>query len=155
MANSSRSSKTASIRVSIGKKELLAWGGKDVPQSIVKHWLELGRQRSETNSAIGAESRNLLKKLDDLRREIDELRDDNRKLILLVSQMAHLLCVSSASDHYDLEVLRFKEETGIKLPPIESNKLNAYRVKGFNFQRYLNRLFPGLESDHFLSLKQE
>lgn len=154
MASTIKATESGTIRVNIGKKDLARWVGEDVPQSLVQHWIELGRQRQDIEDNADKKHQDLMHNLKDLRTEIDELRDDNRRLALLVSQVSHLLCVSSTTSHLELEELRFKSDKGASLNPSEKSKLNLFKVKDFNFRRYLSMIFPGVESDRFLSLEQ-
>lgn len=151
MASTFKQNEKGGLRVNISKKEIANWVGEDVPQSMVQHWLELGRNRAETEVKFDEFTHSL----QDQRLEIEELKDQNRKLMQLLSQTAHLLCAISTSDHYELENLRNKSAKGIALSDLEKAKLNTFKVKDFNFKRYLSILSPGIESDKFLSLKQE
>ena len=155
MARTDKPNNSGALRVGLSKKDLARWAAEDVPQSIVKHWIEIGRKEADLDEKSEQKNDELKAILQDLRADLEDLKEENRKLVLLTSQMAHLLCISSTQDHFDVENLRFKAERGADLTQPEKAKLNLFKVKDFNFRRYLSFLFPGVESDRFLTLEQK
>ena len=148
--------KDSTIRVNIGQRELADWVGKDVPQSMIKHWIELGRQRQDNEETVRSELAELRKMVQTLTSRVEELQDEVHRHVTLTSQLGHLIAVATSREHYDLENLRYRaEHSEGDLSAAEKRQLNAFRVKDFNFKKYLARLFPGVVSERLLSFKQE
>ena len=124
------------IRVTIFPREQANWAAKDAPQSLVKHWIELGREREKVSQLIEERTFQIdsaiSKKLETLDQKIDSIQQKLDSLIHFVVQMGNLSAIASAVDQYQIELLKYKEKQG-DLTFTERNQLNLCKRKEKNF----------------------
>lgn len=145
MTYTAKEKKGDTIRVTIGKKDFLDWVPADVPQSLVKYWIDLGRSREKYQEF----AENIENRLDLMETKIKDLTDLCDRQSHLLIQVAKLLTVSSIPNQYQIELLKFNEANG-NLSHDNQNLVNLLKNKEANFKSYIDRIFPGTTADILL-----
>ncbi len=145
MTCTTKEKKGGTLRVTIGKKDFEDWFPNDVPQSLVKYWIDLGRSREKYQEF----AENIENRLDLIEAKIKDLTDLCDRQSHLLIQVAKLLTVSSIPNQYQMELLKFNETNG-NLSHDNQNLVNLLKIKEGNFKSYIDRIFPGNVADVLL-----
>lgn len=154
MASTHPANKNGTIRININKRDLERWVPDDATQAVVKHWIEVGKERETLREHLETELANhervVYEELKTLQRELQTTQETLNRYIETFTQVAHLLTVSSSLAQYELETIKFKKKR-TNLTQDELNKLNLSEIKDKLFRKLLNDLFPEFKHDFLLS----
>lgn len=139
------------IRVTITHRDFGKWVPEDTPQSLVKHWIEIGR-RAHTSEIKASERHEAIeKRLDKIEEKLDDLSESCLKLTDLELKNSRLLSLISTALHYDIEVLKRRAESE-ELAHDDRNRYALFRIKEANFNSYVKRNFPLHDTESFVAL---
>ena len=150
MASVQKTKKKERIQVTIFPKDVRETWGEDTSLSLVKHWIELGRDRHKTILESIANIERLEKALEKLSHEMESIAESQLKLTKLLLRTSRLLAHISTSPHYQLELLKVRKRDG-HLNEQEAHQHLLAEIKEENFKRYAEREFPGIDTDFFLA----
>ncbi|MCB9229684.1 MAG: hypothetical protein H6618_08745 [Deltaproteobacteria bacterium] len=150
MASVNKDSKRNRIQLTISASDIEKTWGPDVSLSLVKHWIELGRDRHNQSLKIEAQAEILAESIRQLEEEVRSLKTALSKSTELLLHTSKLVNLASTLSHYELEVLKARKKAG-KLTEHEASKSLLAEIKEENFERFLSEEFPGKSADRFLA----
>ena len=154
MATTTKANQNGTFRIHIHQREIDKWLPADTPQSLLKYWIDLGRERDQAIRKMAEMAQGIEAELVNLRQSIHELRDQCERQAHLLVQATKLLAVATTPAHYQMEVIQFNSQHK-ELNHDERNQLALLKIKEANFDRYLKKHFPGIPSDSLLRTEIE
>jgi hypothetical protein len=130
------------------------WVPDDATQSLIKHWIEVGREREGLRDHLDSELANhqqvVFNELKGLQSDLRTMQETLNRYTEIFTQVAHLLTVSSSLAQYELETIKFKKKRS-NLSQDEQNKFNLSEMKDQLFRKLLSDLLPEIKHDFLLS----
>ena len=137
---------TGRQRYRFGLKEIERYAGKDVPHTVIKSWIHVGRNlqkaldkieivvnKASNNSPVYS----IKKDLTEIEKKLIYLEENQKKFLGVFFAMARLIILAASAD-------------ACKFSSYDSKIQNIIRLQDETFKHLAGEFSPGLDLDYFL-----
>ena len=153
MASITKEKRGGTVRINISAKEFERLIPDDANRSLVKHWIDLGREREgireHVDEVLATRFAAQKDEIETLHGQVTELKKALDDFIVFFAQVAHGLTISTtANSQFDLESIHFDKLNGNKLSYEAEQTYKLALIKHAVFKQLMTAHFPEVEQ-HF------
>lgn len=154
----------STVRLNISAKEFAQLIPEDANRALVKHWIQIGREREtireHVDEVLATRFSAQKDEIEALRGEVADLKKSLDGLVAFFAQVAHTLVISTtAKSQFDLESIHFDKISGNKLSHESEQTYNLAQIKHTIFKQLMTHLLPDIDQKfnltNFIQLQDE